>query len=140
MIRSALQQGQLTGNERFVDEVAGIIGRRLEHRQQGRPRLESENKSVPFFPRRPRDWRSVGSGAKFNDSVARSTATEYPAASANWPFIRSILVEEAELTWPLDPAARRGVPAGLGGRRHCRVGTGPHGARSAQDLNEKDFR
>jgi len=42
MIRSALQGGQLTGNERFVDEVAAIIGRRIEHRHQGRPRLESE--------------------------------------------------------------------------------------------------
>lgn len=42
IIRSALQRGQLTGNERFVDEVAAIIGRRVENRQQGRPRLESE--------------------------------------------------------------------------------------------------
>jgi len=48
MIRSALQRGQLTGNERSVDEVAAIIGRRIEHRQQGRPQLEPEkSKSVP---------------------------------------------------------------------------------------------
>ncbi len=42
MIRSALQRGQLTGNERFVDEVAAIIGRRIEHRQPGRPPLDCE--------------------------------------------------------------------------------------------------
>ena len=42
MIRSALQRGQLTGNERFVDEVAAIMGRRIEHRQPGRPRLQAE--------------------------------------------------------------------------------------------------
>ena len=42
MIRSALQRGQLTGNERFVDEVAAIIGRRIEHRQPGRPWLDAE--------------------------------------------------------------------------------------------------
>ncbi len=42
MIRSALQRGQLTGNERFIDEVAAIIGRRIEHRQPGRPRLDAE--------------------------------------------------------------------------------------------------
>jgi len=32
-IRSALQRGQLTGTDRFIDEVAAIIGRRIEHRQ-----------------------------------------------------------------------------------------------------------
>ena len=42
MIRLALRRGQLTSNERFVDEVAAIIGRRIEHRQPGRPRLEPE--------------------------------------------------------------------------------------------------
>jgi putative transposase len=41
LIGSALQRGQLTGNERFIDEVAAIIGRRIEHRQQGRPPVES---------------------------------------------------------------------------------------------------
>lgn len=49
MIRSALQRGQLTGNERFVDEVAAITGRRIAQRQQGRPRLESEKKICPLF-------------------------------------------------------------------------------------------
>ena len=42
MIRSALVRGQLTGSEQIVDEVEAIIGRRIEHRQQGRPRMESE--------------------------------------------------------------------------------------------------
>ncbi len=46
MNRSALQRGQLTGNERFVDEVEAIIGRRIEHRQQGRPRMESEKSNL----------------------------------------------------------------------------------------------
>ena len=37
LIREALQRGQLTGNQRFVDEVEGILGRRVELRGQGRP-------------------------------------------------------------------------------------------------------
>jgi putative transposase len=38
LIRDAVQRGQLTGNNRFVDEVEAIIGRRIEHRRQGRPK------------------------------------------------------------------------------------------------------
>lgn len=37
LIREALQRGQLTGNPAFVDQVAAIIGRRIEHRGRGRP-------------------------------------------------------------------------------------------------------
>ena len=37
LIQEALQRGQLTGGNRFVDEVEGIIGRRIEHRPPGRP-------------------------------------------------------------------------------------------------------
>jgi putative transposase len=37
VIRESLQRGQLTGSERFVDQVEKIIGRRIEHRRQGRP-------------------------------------------------------------------------------------------------------
>ena len=35
LIREALQRGQLKGAQRFVDEVEGIIGRRIENRKQG---------------------------------------------------------------------------------------------------------
>ncbi len=51
LMREAMQRGQLTGTERFVDEVERIIGRRVERRGQGRPSKEarSEKKSVPFF-------------------------------------------------------------------------------------------
>jgi putative transposase len=38
LIREALQRGQLTGNDRFVDEVKRIAGLRIERRGQGRPR------------------------------------------------------------------------------------------------------
>ncbi|SDU16346.1 putative transposase [Pseudomonas pohangensis] len=38
LIREALQRGQLTGNSRFVDEIAHITGIRIEQRGQGRPR------------------------------------------------------------------------------------------------------
>lgn len=38
IIRQALQRGQLTGNNRFVEEVAKKIGRRVEFRKQGRPK------------------------------------------------------------------------------------------------------
>ena len=37
LIRQALQRGQLTGNDRFVDEVETILGRRVEFRGRGRP-------------------------------------------------------------------------------------------------------
>jgi len=37
-IRNALQRGQLTGTRRFVDEVEGISGLRIEQRGRGRPR------------------------------------------------------------------------------------------------------
>jgi putative transposase len=37
LIREALQRGQLTGSDRFIDEVHAIVGRRVEHRKQGRP-------------------------------------------------------------------------------------------------------
>lgn len=35
LIRSSLQQGQLTGNKKFVDEVEQIIDRRIKHRSPG---------------------------------------------------------------------------------------------------------
>jgi putative transposase len=38
LIRQALQRGQLTGTERFIDEIEQIAGRRIEARAQGRPR------------------------------------------------------------------------------------------------------
>ena len=37
LMREALQRGQLTGNQRFVDEVEQIIGCRVERRRPGRP-------------------------------------------------------------------------------------------------------
>jgi putative transposase len=39
LIRESLQRGQLTGTQRFVDEVARIAGRRVEFRRPGRPTL-----------------------------------------------------------------------------------------------------
>ncbi len=36
LIRTALKRGQLTGGARFIDEVEGIIGRRIERRGPGR--------------------------------------------------------------------------------------------------------
>ena len=40
LIREAVQRGQLTGGPRFVDQIEAAMGRRIEHRQPGRPRLE----------------------------------------------------------------------------------------------------
>ena len=37
LIRSAVHRGQLTGDNRFTEEVASIIGRRVERRGCGRP-------------------------------------------------------------------------------------------------------
>jgi putative transposase len=42
LIREALQRGQLTGTERFCDEIETIIGRRIENRKQGRPRKDTQ--------------------------------------------------------------------------------------------------
>jgi putative transposase len=41
LIREALQRGQLTGTERFCDEIETIIGRRIVNRKQGRPRKDT---------------------------------------------------------------------------------------------------
>jgi putative transposase len=38
LIREALQRGQLTGGERFIDQVEIMINRRIEKRKRGRPR------------------------------------------------------------------------------------------------------
>ena len=40
LIREAVQRGHLTGNRRFTDEVESILGERIEHRRQGRPRKQ----------------------------------------------------------------------------------------------------
>jgi len=49
LIREAVQRGQLTGTQRFVDQVEKIIGRRIERRKQGRPRKADEKKICPLF-------------------------------------------------------------------------------------------
>ncbi|AFL73270.1 transposase [Thiocystis violascens] len=41
LIRDALQRGQLTGSERFTDQVEVMINRRIEKPQRGRPRRVS---------------------------------------------------------------------------------------------------
>jgi putative transposase len=43
LITQALQRGQLTGTERFVEEVEKRLGLRIEHRGQGRPRKTRED-------------------------------------------------------------------------------------------------
>jgi len=50
VIREALQRGQLTGHSRFVDEVEAIVGRRIEHRKQGRPRKYENGVGLLFYP------------------------------------------------------------------------------------------
>ena len=35
LFRTALQRGQLTGDDRFVDQVEHMIGRRIAHRAPG---------------------------------------------------------------------------------------------------------
>jgi putative transposase len=46
LIRTAVQRGQLTGNDAFSERVAGVLHRKIERRGRGRPR---KNKSVPFL-------------------------------------------------------------------------------------------
>ncbi|MEO4048092.1 transposase [Pseudomonas sp. CAU 1711] len=41
LIREALQRGQLTGSNRFIDEIERITGLRIEQRGQGRPRIDA---------------------------------------------------------------------------------------------------
>ena len=45
LIRAAVQGGRLTGEDRFVAQVALALGRRIERRGPGRP----GNKSVPIW-------------------------------------------------------------------------------------------
>jgi putative transposase len=45
LIREAVQRGQLTGSDRFTDEVAGILGRRVERRGRGRPAKSEETET-----------------------------------------------------------------------------------------------
>ncbi len=42
LIRSAVKRGQLTGEERFIEEIRKITGRRVEHRGRGKPPKQSE--------------------------------------------------------------------------------------------------
>jgi REP-associated tyrosine transposase len=45
LIHEAIARGQLTGNSWYIEEVEKIIGRRIEHRRPGRPRVtKNENK------------------------------------------------------------------------------------------------
>ncbi len=49
LIREALQRGQLTGTQRFADEIERKLSIRVEHRGRGRPPKASKIKSVPFL-------------------------------------------------------------------------------------------
>ena len=42
LIRDAIQRGQLTGSDRFIEAIAAKMGKRIERRGQGRPRKERE--------------------------------------------------------------------------------------------------
>ncbi len=44
LIREAVQRGQLTGNNRFIDQVEKITGRRIEHRKPGNQPLDKHTK------------------------------------------------------------------------------------------------
>ena len=44
LIRKAVHRGQLTGNNRFIDEVERITGRRIEHRNPGNQPMEKRVK------------------------------------------------------------------------------------------------
>jgi len=45
LIQEALQRQQLTGNQKFIDEIEKITGQRIEHRARGRPfKIVEENK------------------------------------------------------------------------------------------------
>ncbi len=41
LIREAIQRGQLTGTELFIEEMTAKIGTRITRRGQGRPKKES---------------------------------------------------------------------------------------------------
>ena len=49
LIREAVQRGQLTGTSRFTQEVAGILGRRVERRGRGRPSKPNPTIGNPSF-------------------------------------------------------------------------------------------
>jgi putative transposase len=49
-IRAAVQRGQLTGNDKFTDEIERVSGLRIENRGQGRPKIRVVKINLsPFF-------------------------------------------------------------------------------------------
>lgn len=62
LIYEAVQRGQLTGNERFSDEVKATIGRRIENRKPRRPKKVSEKQiHLLFRSPFPLRWNSTSS-------------------------------------------------------------------------------
>jgi putative transposase len=59
LIRQAVQRGQVTGTQQFLEAVAATVGKRVALRGPGRPRKavrvegEAKNKSVPISTRSP---------------------------------------------------------------------------------------
>jgi len=51
LIREAVQRGQLTGTSRFTQEVAGVLGRRVERRGRGRPAKSKQTIGIPSSPK-----------------------------------------------------------------------------------------
>ena len=41
-IRRAVQRGQLTGGQKFIEEIQEKVGKRIEFRGQGRPRRDGK--------------------------------------------------------------------------------------------------
>ena len=66
LIRTALKRGQLTGSQRFVDEVEARTGLRIERRAPGRPRRDEKygekTGTELFFHGQRRDERAVHPG------------------------------------------------------------------------------
>lgn len=49
LIRRALRSGDLTGDDRFVDEIEISTGKSVRRRRRGRPRRDEENGTCPHF-------------------------------------------------------------------------------------------
>lgn len=49
-IRDAVRRSQLTGDTQFIDQVESIVGRRIEHRKQGRPEKNSVTRTATPQP------------------------------------------------------------------------------------------
>lgn len=104
LIREALQRGQLTGTQRFVDEIDRKLGVRVERRGEDVPQ-RVRNKSVTFSPFLSAPARLRYVRAKSLSQVSALTTPFCGSCSRTWKAATASLV-----IGPNSPSPLRSVP------------------------------